>query len=117
METSGQILRRAREAAGLTQDQLAVRAGTGQAAEYVTKAIGARPVDAAARERWDAAARTIEAYVAQHRGERELALAPPELADRSARGAWERMARAIRAAGIEPPSLGQERDTGFELDR
>lgn len=30
--TSGQILRRAREAAGLTQDQLAVRAGTGQAA-------------------------------------------------------------------------------------
>jgi transcriptional regulator with XRE-family HTH domain len=32
VETSGQILRRAREAAGLTQEQLAVRAGTGQAA-------------------------------------------------------------------------------------
>jgi transcriptional regulator with XRE-family HTH domain len=32
MESSGQILRRARELAGLTQDQLAVRAGTGQAA-------------------------------------------------------------------------------------
>jgi hypothetical protein len=86
-------------------------------AEYVTEAIGSRPVDAHAHKRWDAAARSIEAYVAQHRGEREPPLTPPELADRAARGAWERMERAIRAAGIEPPSLGQERDSGLELDR
>jgi hypothetical protein len=86
-------------------------------AEYVTDLIGSRPVDTAARERWDTAARSIEAYVAQHRDERDPPLAPPELADRAARGTWARMERAIRAAGIEPPSLGQERDSGLELDR
>ncbi len=86
-------------------------------AEYVTEAIGSRPVDAATRERWDAAARSIEAYVTQHRNEREPTLAPPDSTDRAARGAWEHMERAIRAAGIEPPSLGQERDSGLELDR
>jgi hypothetical protein len=86
-------------------------------AEYVTELIGSRPVDAAARERWDAAARSIEAYVAQHRDQREPALAPPELADRAPRGAWARMERAIRTAGIEPPPLGQERDIDIEIDR
>jgi hypothetical protein len=94
-----------------------VRDAPERPAAYVTETIGARPVDAGARERWDMAARSIEAYVAQHRDEREPPLNPPELADRAARGAWARMERSIRAAGIEPPALGHERDGELELDR
>jgi hypothetical protein len=36
---------------------------------------------------------------------------------KTARGAWERMQRAISAAGIEPRTVHHDRDDGLKRDR
>lgn len=84
-------------------------------AGYVTGLIGERTEPQ--REEWDRAARTIEAYAAQHApGERQLG--PSERPDRARRAAWERMARAVRELGIDPPELDKHfRDPGLHIDR
>jgi hypothetical protein len=85
--------------------------------DYVAQVLGARPPDAAARERWDEAARCVEAYVSQYQGACEPTLAPPDQRDRAARGAWERMQRAARAAGFELPAQHRGRDLGPGVER
>jgi hypothetical protein len=80
---------------------------------YITELIGERPA-APAREDWDRAARSIDAYVGRYTDGGELQ--PPERPDRSQRGAWERMSRSVDQLGIKPPELADRtRDTGPDL--
>jgi hypothetical protein len=89
-----------------------VRQAPEQPAGYVTQLIGERPAKRVVE--WSVAARCIEAYAAQyHHGEGPLT--PPQSPARAQHGAWERMARATRQIGIEPPAL-DERSHGSGLD-
>jgi hypothetical protein len=81
--------------------------------EHVNVLIGERP--ARGGEEWDRAARCIEAYVAQYTPGAE-GIRPPERPDRAQRGAWERMHRAVRELGVDPPEMQPRgRDTGHDL--
>lgn len=90
-----------------------VRAAPEHPSARVTELIGERPRER--RDDWDRAARTIEAYAAQHQpADEDLRLS--EQAGRAQRGAWERMARAVGELGVqlrdvETPSP----ETGLDL--
>jgi hypothetical protein len=77
-----------------------VRRAPEHPAAYVSDTLGKRPSDPAPRERWDHAARAIEAYVALTGAD---GLKPPTNPDRETRAAWERANRAIHADAPHPP--------------
>ncbi|MGO9792763.1 MAG: hypothetical protein ACLP8S_25570 [Solirubrobacteraceae bacterium] len=83
------------------REQLAARVSQApqQPASYVLALIGERPADPV-RERWDHAARAIEAYAAQYSDDGPLR--SPSAPDRAQRGAWERMSRVLGELEVDP---------------
>jgi hypothetical protein len=77
-----------------------------QPAGYITELLGQRPAPGGGRERWDSAARTIEAYAARTGATTAAELTASQNLGRELQGAWERMRRATSHAPARSSGRG-----------
>ncbi|MCA1679889.1 MAG: hypothetical protein LC790_14605 [Actinobacteria bacterium] len=82
---------------------------------YVTDLLGERPVRAPERDAWETAARSIEAHAARYADPADPTLNMPATGGRAARASWERLQRALAAAGVAPARGPELDDYGPDL--